>query len=526
MASKNDKDVKRPVAKRLFSLDNIKSGKSRRPSESSNHDSGDSTSWFRHGRAASKPSLGGVQESPKPDEFEEFLYRTGRATSPSRDPFASRPGTPNADPFAGGRSEHSTRSKTPEGNRPGTPTRRWDQLRHHVLPTPSRPSTPPGHIPRPPSAGPSRPGTPKPSRLAKLGFKQVVEHAREAESTLKFGQELARVCAAIRCPEGIKPKTEKDNQSTIVGGTTMTLPFMSNATLTSINQTGASKKSDAKRPQSALSFPGTSKNASLKALYQLLLYNSSASPDSAAAPFLPNEDQVLSALLVPFLVPNQSSRWEEERTIAVETIELLCRSWLSPDQVSILNLLLAIAHRCYQAATIGRCVWCCRAAMIPASLTRTRILSMLGRVIVPPERHNAILTLHGFQTICHHLLMTLAFLHSPRSGPGHEGEIKLIKDLLEKFASGSYGDISESDIQQEYGAVCLPHDSKASLRSAVFQESLVRCLENCSQATRVWLLLNVVEVRGWVVFEPLSSYRLDRIFGHLYQTALAIRHCR
>jgi hypothetical protein len=336
MASKNDKDVKRPVAKRLFSLDNIKSGKSRRnPSESSNNDSGDSTSWFRHGRTTSKPSLGDVQESPKADAYEEFLFRSGRVTSPTQDPFASRPGTPTADPFAGGRSEHSARSKTPEGNRPGTPTRRWDQLRHHVLPTPSRPSTPPGHIPRPPSAGPSRPSTPKPSRLAKLGFKQVVEHARDADSTRKFGEELARVCVAIRYPEGTKSKAEKDSQSTIAGGgTTMTLPFMSNATLTSINQTGVSKKSDGKRPQSALSFPGTSKNVSLKALYQLLLYNSSPSSDSAPAPFLPKEDQVLSVLLVPFLVPSQSSKWEEERTIAVETIELLCRSWLPLDQVS------------------------------------------------------------------------------------------------------------------------------------------------------------------------------------------------
>jgi hypothetical protein len=157
--------------------------------------------------------------------------------------------------------------------------------------------------------------------------------------------------------------------------------------------------------------------------------------------------------------------------------------------------------------------------MIPASLTRTRILSMLGRLIVPPERHNAMISLHGFQTISHHLLMALAFLNSPKSGQCHEGEIKLIRDLLEKIASGSYGEISESDIEQEYGAVWLPDDSKASLRSAVFQESLVRCLENCSQSTRVWLLLNVVEVRSCA---PSNHYHLIVFAGLL---AVSVKRC-
>ncbi|EAU89667.2 hypothetical protein CC1G_02556 [Coprinopsis cinerea okayama7 len=478
-ASKNDKEVKRSVPKRLFSFDNIKSPRSRR--SSSEGSSSDRESWFRHGRTASKPSLSDVQEYQPPEAFEEFLARQGRVTSPVEDPFASRPQTPTATKYSDPIRQSPSlpaRPKTPDSHRSASPSRRWDQLRQHVLPVApgSRPSTPPAQVPRPASPASSRSGK---TRLPKFGFRHVVDNAREANDNRKFAEDITRVCLAVRYPELTKAKSsDKDIQATIGGSV---LPFMSTNTLGSgastMHNTGATKKSDGKRPPSALSFPSVPKAASLKSLYQLLLYHSAPAPDTALSAYLPNEEEVLSCLLAPFLVPSRSTRWEEERTIALETFELLIKSWLPQDESSNVN----------------RCLWCCKAALLPASPTRTLILSNLGRFIAPGERNKTTISLPGFQSICHHLVITLAFLHSPMSGPFHEGETKLLKNLIEKFISGSYGNISDGDVEETYGVVWLQEDTQAVVRRLVFLEALMRCLENSSQSTRVWLLLNIVE---------------------------------
>ncbi|TFK26094.1 hypothetical protein FA15DRAFT_589155 [Coprinopsis marcescibilis] len=386
----------------------------------------------------------------------------------------------DVDPFSPARFEHAPQgsshtkgSKTPDGGRE-SPALRWDQLRQHVLP-PSRPQTP-TQVPRPPSAASNRPTTPKPSRFPKLGFRQVVDQVKEVGENRKFADEISRVCFAIRYTEAEAPrgKNEKDgSQSTIAGGSSIALPFMSNTN--TLNNTGATKKSD-KRQSTAPGFPTVHKRVSLKALYQLLLYNSAPSPETNFSTYLPHEDQVLSTLLGPFTVPSRSPKWEEERSIAVDTFELISKGWLVRDE----------------ATSLQRCIWCCRAAMIPSSTTRTRILALIWRLTAPGERTKAY-SIHAFQTISHHLLMTLAFLHAPQSGTFNENESQSLRDIIKKFISGSYGELSESQVEEEYGVVWLPEDSRSALRTAIFLEALAKCLENCSHVTRVWLLLNAVE---------------------------------
>jgi hypothetical protein len=60
--------------------------------------------------------------------------------------------------------------------------------------------------------------------------------------------------------------------------------------------------------------------------------------------------------------------------------------------------------------------------------------------------------------------------------------------------AGSYGEINEAMVEEEYGVVALPQDTKSTLRKAIFVEALVRCIEHCTATTRAWLLLNVTEV--------------------------------
>lgn len=214
-----------------------------------------------------------------------------------------------------------------------SPTRaRWESLRQHVLPTPIRSMSPP---PRPASAQssihgtlPMRSTTPKPSRLARLGFKHVVEQARDmVDDTRKLGGEIMRGCAIARYPETQRSSKESQNH-----GSTVNLTGTTNA--------GSSRMDYLRRPQSVVSLSATattstgSQGPSLRFLYQILVYHSGPE-ERGASPHLPHESQVLSTLLCPFLTPTKypGARLEEETITAMESFELVSRSWTPVDEV-------------------------------------------------------------------------------------------------------------------------------------------------------------------------------------------------
>lgn len=325
------KREKRPTPKRLFSFDSVKTSSSKRTSS-------EGETWG-HSRGRSKATiLTEVKEGDGDDTH------SARAVSPAQDPFASRPASPAAAWHEAGL---SPRPKSPDGGRGASPARRWDTLRHHVVAPNSRtstPSAPSTHASRPSVASISstRASTPKPSRFPRLGFRQVVDHAKEAHDARKFAEEILRVCLAIRYPPDghMKAKSEKDNHSTIGGGSSMYLPFMSSSTLintgSAINVTGASKKGEKRQSQSSLTLTAlnTRNTTSLKALQQILLYHSAPPSDSDIVPtYLPHEVHVLSCLLTPFEQPGMTGQWEEERAIAVDVFELVVKAWLAQDEV-------------------------------------------------------------------------------------------------------------------------------------------------------------------------------------------------
>jgi hypothetical protein len=350
-----DIDSTRPKPRRLFSFDSVKSAASSSRRSSSDHQPP------RGPRQQSNPfDLSHVQEE------QHAIIHSPRPTRSSTEPL---PETPPADDFNSvfassprpwdNQAPHERRRKlepvrsiavtpvrsfTPDTVAPAAPSpsataSRWENLRQHVLPV--RPLTPPQ---RPASAQssihshlPSRSSTPKPSRLARLGFKHVVEQAREVvDDTRKFGGEILRACAVGRYPEQPRSGKERDASSS---STTLTSTGTNTA---SSNLTG--KKLDyLRRPQSVASLASSSTGSlgstapSLRFLHQILVYHSAPVRDQKqhVSANLPHESHVLSTLLCPFLTPAKypAPKVEEEKVTAMEAFELVSKGWVPVDEV-------------------------------------------------------------------------------------------------------------------------------------------------------------------------------------------------
>ena len=322
-------EQKKRIPRRLFSFDSIKSNNSSRRSSSDQETP-------RNFRSLLNPN---VQESNKEASF--FGDHPGQVT------FVEEPisdvNLPITSSSHTGRGRSSTRlehatptsissrssTSTPD-NAPPVPltaTRRWDNLRQHVLPGRVRPLSPlqkqtsrQGSLPRPSASS----STPRPSGLSRLGFRQAVELTRDIDDdTRKFGKEILKACAAVRYAEVSRLTKDRDGQlSTIsLSGTT----------------TSAGRKSDY-FPQSIASLTSTSGSTtapSLKPLYQVLIYHSRPSSETGQIP-LPHESHVLGTLLCPFLTPSKYPivKEDEEKATAVEAFELISKIWTPIDEVS------------------------------------------------------------------------------------------------------------------------------------------------------------------------------------------------
>lgn len=239
----------------------------------------------------------------------------------------------------------SLRSTTPDATFTASSSRkRWEQLRQHVLPVPSRSNTPPipdlpsGVSQTPPLTFRSQTSSQKPSRLALLGFRHVVEHAREADEALKVSQEFEKVCWSIRMADPQKLKADLYTTASSIH-----LAFASNISLESDGTSTVERhphvqtKHDSRRPQSVQSLKTCRIALTVKPLYQLLLHHSNHSNPSldrrSVFATLPHESLVLSTLLGPFLSTEESQRLEEERWNAIEAFEIIVRSWVPDNEV-------------------------------------------------------------------------------------------------------------------------------------------------------------------------------------------------
>ena len=237
------------------------------------------------------------------------------------------------------------RSTTPDstaGSIASSSRVRWEQLRHHVL----RPATPPpsqsaATISSSATSQASHSQPAKPSRLARLGFRSVVEHAREvvSDDARKFAQELNRICWSIRLTEPQKARAEREAGST--GSSSHMhfkpdLPFVAGAAVSTVeaHRGGTGKSFD--KLHLASSGPIQLRTvASVGPLHQSIQRHAIPFQDGmCTTTHLPSESLVLSTLLIPFFNTKGSPYLDEERWLAIETFEFITRTWAPMDEVS------------------------------------------------------------------------------------------------------------------------------------------------------------------------------------------------
>ena len=177
-----------------------------------------------------------------------------------------------------------------------------------------------------------------------------------------------------------------------------------------------------------------------------------------------------------------------------------------------------------QAATVERCLWCTKAAStLPPSGTRTRVLGLLWRLLVPGDKNRILLTPQGFQTISNNLLLLLVSLYRsstsstrPTFDPVYANQdndygsfafapanfqqaphpdIHLLQELIPQFLSGSLGELEDDKVEEFYGVEYQAADQRhlGHIRRALFVDSLVHCIER-APGSGEWLLCNAVEV--------------------------------
>ncbi|KAJ7032008.1 hypothetical protein C8F04DRAFT_670996 [Mycena alexandri] len=476
MAPKGD-PAPRKTPRRLFSFDSAKSSSTRRSASetSTSTDTSDSDSSWRHFRAPSRfGTLDQVNESPQEEKERAGPFQGTNNRSESPNPDKSRSGS-RLDlrrplPIA------VDRPFSPDAAPPSPSLVHWNQLRQHVLPAaPPIIPTQPSHSQQPSSASssafsfvPSRGQPPKPSRLAqRLGFRQVVEHAREmvVDDTRKLGQELQRACWAARSVD-VSSKSSRADQY---------LPFMSTASLANTNTAGTVPKSELRRPPSvqSLGMPARASTApSLKPLYHTLLHHSSPSADGIPPlPVLPQEAQVLSTLLSPFLSPDKVQRMDEDRWFAFESFDIIVKTWNPPTE----------------AVAMERCQWCCKAALIPHSPLRLRIMRALRMLLNPAEFAYQATTPAAIQTLAIGLFSLLPTIY----GSGEEHTI--VAESIVHLLAGDYGELDVAKFEKHFNALFVSQDTHGAVRQALVLDALALCLENGAQSTRQWLLENTVE---------------------------------
>lgn len=329
----------RPTPKRLWSLDHL-----RRDRSSSGTDEGEGPADENPFRARQTEKT--ILEQPDDPFTDQAQYTDGElVASPElqdgREPrfrlSASKIAPPALDLSRPG-------ATAPEALPPPSPSRRrWDTIRHHVMPPVSSP--PPDS-----SSAPERPSTPKLPRFTnKKAFQKVVETAQTQShfEGKRFSDALWRACWAAHVPEvSHRSRPEREGTLGALGslgnvnlgsmGSSLHLPFMASTTSLPTPTTAASslvnfpnsfKSSAMRRPQSTMSLAtlgGT--GTTVSRIIQVLQFQSSANRPWQ----LPYEPFVLSALLTPFYPKAAHPNLDDEQGIAAETFDFIHRSWPAP----------------------------------------------------------------------------------------------------------------------------------------------------------------------------------------------------
>ncbi|EKM57985.1 uncharacterized protein PHACADRAFT_139496 [Phanerochaete carnosa HHB-10118-sp] len=376
---------------------------------------------------------------------------------------------------------------------PSPSRRRWETIRHHVMPPASSP--PPDS-----SSTPDRPSTPKLGLFTnRKAFQKVVETAQTQShlDSRRLSDALWKACWAAHVPH--KPRPEREGTLGALGnlgnvnlpsmGSSLHLPFMTSTTSLQIPGTATS---------SLISFPNSLKNNAIRRPQSTTSLATAAGPVSAVSKLvqalastssanrprqLPHESFVLSALLMPFTKIGHSSQ-DEEQSVAVETFESIHRSWAAPTV----------------QAELERCIWCCKAASIP-SASKMRILGTLSAILFSRGRSFVADSPMVLQTLLRALFSLQYNLIASQSAAA---EVQSIAGYISAIQTGSCGQLIPTSVEKEFGIPLSDNDNEAVVREAVITEGVVSCIETGPADGRRWAMLTVANY--WPAPEPNVSF--------------------
>jgi hypothetical protein len=189
--------------------------------------------------------------------------------------------------------------------------------------------------------------------MPRLGFKQVVEQGQAvaADQTKKFADDILGAMRAVGSNDPRAPRKEREGTLATMA-TSLNMSFMSSNTNLGLgsasisnylpqNRVRAMRGQPSTQSMSTLSHPPSTASASL---YTVISAYASIVPNQPhLARFLPYEDEVLSSLLVPFMV-RQSENAESERSQAMEAFETIVKTWrTSSDEVRLIMSIRRVA---------------------------------------------------------------------------------------------------------------------------------------------------------------------------------------
>jgi hypothetical protein len=120
--------------------------------------------------------------------------------------------------------------------------------------------------------------------------------------------------------------------------------------------------------------------------------------------------------------------------------------------------------------------------------------------MIPIETNYLATTPDTFQTLAQGLFSLLPSLHPSSTSVVDQEELVLLNEMIAKLRTGCCGEFDINSLQEEYKAAHSAKDDPDIIRGAALLQALSRCLEECTDDTRLWLLQNSLEVRVHVSF--------------------------
>lgn len=335
--------------------------------------------------------------------------------------------------------------------------------------------------------------------MPKFGFKQVVEQAQESvlDQNKRFADDILSASRAMRI---IEPKAQRrEREGTLATmATSFNMSLLSSSASLGMANIATSNhlqsRSRSRRPPSMQSEASQLPLAAPVPLYAIIAHHASnPSSELHVAKFLPHENEVLSALLVPFIAPRRSEAADSERLQALEVFETTVKTWQAASDEDFL----------------GRCLWCCKVARIIQDQRelRMRVLGDLFTCLLSSGDPSKT----GSVTILQALFQFLFSLHGSLLAEGDSEGASYVLKLINGVKKTGCEGLNASSVMQQYGDhICSEADAQAVLDCLIVM-ALAACMENALDGERRYMLNNMMAVKDDWFSAAGSSHHLPNL---------------